>query len=618
MSRLDRLILELKGAGGEALIFTTGRALQSLVQGKMIPSPNQPATTSDIVGLFLEIVPPDQAFELEGDCELRFPYQVQGGPCTQATVDRKGDVVFAQVRLVADAPAPAPAPAASAPALVSSEPGWDFFGDEAPPLTAGADLGSARDLELPEGLPPLELDLPGDAPEPPAAPASPDLESDPGPAPAKTAARTLEDGVASAGAPAAPKAAAAAASPAPAPAPTAPGAARIQSSGRGLRSLLGLLRAQGGSDIHIAAECAPRMRVRGELVEIDQPPLSSAEIEALFQSTLNREQRQVFDKERSVDFSLELAGLGRFRGNAYRERKGVDLVLRAVPVQIPNLSSLGLPPSVEKLTQYPNGLILVTGPAGCGKSTTQAAIVDRINETWHDHIITIEDPIEFIHPQKNCLVNQREVGTHVRDFAEALRSALREDPDVILIGELRDLETIQLAITAAETGHLVIGTLHTVDAARTVNRLVDVFPSGQKAQIRSMVSESLRGIISQRLINSADGKGRVAAFEVLITDRSISNLIREGKVYQIPNLLKVGKAKGMISMDDAIIDLVKQGKADPTAAQEAMEKPDELEKALKKPAPAAAPSKPGAKPAPETPAAASVRLPRGIGGGGSR
>ena len=291
-----------------------------------------------------------------------------------------------------------------------------------------------------------------------------------------------------------------------------------------------------------------------------------------------------------MDFSLDLPGLGRFRANAYEQRKGLDLVLRAIPAQVPTLASLGLPASVAKLTEFPNGLILVTGPSGCGKSSTQAAIIDRINETWHDHIITVEDPIEFVHPAKSCLVNQREVGTHVRSFAEALRSALREDPDVILVGELRDLETIQLAITAAETGHLVVGTLHTIDAAHTIDRLIDVFPGQQKVQIRTMVSESLRGVISQKLLPTADQKGRVAAFEVLLADRSVANLIREGKTFQIPNILRVGKAKGMCAMDDSIIELVRTKRVLPQVALEEMERPGELQKLLdaaRRPPPAA-------------------------------
>ncbi|MGC4114390.1 MAG: type IV pilus twitching motility protein PilT [Myxococcales bacterium] len=354
-----------------------------------------------------------------------------------------------------------------------------------------------------------------------------------------------------------------------------------------------------GSDLHLAPGSPPRIRVRGELVGVGDTLLTPTDLEAMFEQVLDADQKQRWKKDFALDFSLDVLGIGRFRANAFRQRKGLNLVFRSIAPRIPTLAELGLPPAAERLTTFPNGLILVTGPAGCGKSTTQAAIVDRINETWHDHVITVEDPIEFVHPVKHCLVNQREVGTHVRTFAEALRSALREDPDVILVGELRDLETIQLAITAAETGHLVLGTLHTIDAARTVDRLVDVFPGEQKLQMRSMVSESLRGVISQRLLPAAEGNGRVAAFELLLSDRSISNLIREGKTFQIANILKTSKAKGMVAMDDSIIALARARKITVEVALQNMERPEDLTKLLKQLGPTGflappGPARPGA------------------------
>lgn len=312
----------------------------------------------------------------------------------------------------------------------------------------------------------------------------------------------------------------------------------------------------------------------------------------MIEAVLDPPQRQRFAAELALDFSFHLPGVARFRAHACQERKGPRLVFRAIGNRIPTLEELGLPRAAESLTQFPNGLILVTGPAGCGKTTTQAALIDRVNTTWKDHVITVEDPVEYVHPLKGCLVNQREVGRHVRTFAEALKSALREDPDVILIGELRDLETIQLAITAAETGHLVLGTLHTIDAARTVDRLIDVFPGRQKIQIRGMVSESLRGVISQQLIPTADGRGRVAAFELMLTDRPIANLIREGKTFQLPNAIRLGRSRGMCAMDDSILELITRGLITPAAGLEHASNPEALRKSIDANRPPTAPASP--------------------------
>jgi twitching motility protein PilT len=495
------------------------------------------------------------------------------------------------------------------------------------------DFGTGRDFEMGGAAEePLELDV-GDH-SVPAAPAGGSLPAHPvsreAPAPSAGSLRPAaaagapsgwadDDELMPANGPSAP--------PAPAPkrnaptppdrrpvAPAAPAPAAVLASapahatgggnlGSTLPRMLQALVDNGGSDLHLAPGSPPRIRIRGELVGMGDALLTSGELEQMYEHVLDPEQKERWKKEFALDFSLDVPGLGRFRANVFRQRKGINLVFRAISPKVPTLAELGLPPAAEKLTTFPNGLILVTGPAGCGKSTTQAAIVDRINETWHDHVITVEDPIEFVHPVKNCLVNQREVGTHVRTFAEALRSALREDPDVILVGELRDLETIQLAITAAETGHLVLGTLHTIDSARTVDRLIDVFPGEQKLQMRSMVSESLRGVISQRLLPLAEGNGRVAAFELLLADRSISNLIREGKTFQIPNILKTGKAKGMVSMDDSVIALVKAKKITVEVALQNMERPEELTKLLK----AAGPQRPGAGPGGAAAAAAAAK-----------
>jgi twitching motility protein PilT len=258
-----------------------------------------------------------------------------------------------------------------------------------------------------------------------------------------------------------------------------------------------------------------------------------------------------------VDFAYTLPGVGRFRSNAYRQQRGLDAVFRAIPPIPPTLEQLGLPASLSRFANFHQGMVLLTGPAGCGKSSTLAALVNIINQERHDHIITIEDPIEYIHASKGCVVNQRQVGPHTGSFARALRAALREDPDIIAIGELRDLETISLALTAAETGHLVLATLHTNNAIRTVNRILGVFPPNQQEQIRTMVSESLRAVVSQRLVTRADGNGRVPALEVLVANKAVGNLIRENKTFQIRSVLQTGAAHGMCLLDASLADLVK-------------------------------------------------------------
>jgi twitching motility protein PilT len=332
------------------------------------------------------------------------------------------------------------------------------------------------------------------------------------------------------------------------------------------------------SDLHLAVGSPPLVRVHGQLIKMKHDSVSFKENSEMIFEIMNDEQRRLFTEHKDIDFSYEIPGVGRFRANAFLQRKGVDIAFRIIPNRIPTLKELGFSLAVEKLTHYPNGIILVTGPAGSGKSTTQAALIDHINKIRKEHIITIEDPIEFVHQNIKCLVNQREVGRDTKSFSRALKSALREDPDIILVGEMRDLETISLAITAAETGHLVIGTLHTISAAKTVDRIIDIFPGTQKAQIAIMVSESLRGIISQQLIRTKDGAGRIAATEIMIADRAISNLIRDGKTYQIPNAMQMGSEKGMVLMDEALLRLYQKGKITLEAAYESTDSPEDLRK----------------------------------------
>ncbi|GIX48243.1 MAG: twitching motility protein PilT [Candidatus Tectimicrobiota bacterium] len=321
----------------------------------------------------------------------------------------------------------------------------------------------------------------------------------------------------------------------------------------------------GASDLHLRVGMPPRIRVHGQL-----RPLPGAEApwhdgQGLLE-LLDAEQRQRFQAGHELDCAYEIPGVARFRVNVLRQRNTIGAVFRVIPSHIRPLEELGLPPVVFELARLEQGLVLVTGPTGCGKSTTLAAIIDYINRESHKHIVTIEDPIEFVHSNKKSLITQREVGRDTLSFAAAVRAVLREDPDIILIGELRDLETISLAITAAETGHLVFGTLHTRTAASTVDRLIDVFPPAQQGQIRTMLAETLKGVIAQQLLLRADGQGRLPAVEILIGTPAVANLIRDGKTYQIPSVIQTGRREGMQTMDQAILELLRQKRITPQEA----------------------------------------------------
>jgi twitching motility protein PilT len=323
---------------------------------------------------------------------------------------------------------------------------------------------------------------------------------------------------------------------------------------------LKLLVEQGGSDLHLTVGSPPVMRVHGHLQRIKFRELSNADLEALVYEIMEEEWRISFVAEQDYDFAYEVEGLARFRANVFWQRKGLGCVLRTIPEKILSAEDLGLPDAVRRLTMLTKGLVLVTGPTGSGKSTTLAAMVDLINETRTDHILTIEDPIEFVHPNKKSLINQREVRTNTKSFSNALRAALREDPDVILVGEMRDRETIELGITAAETGHLVFGTLHTNSAPKTVDRIIDVFPADEQEQIRSMLGESLKGVIAQVLLRHKDGKSRMAAMEIMVGTPAIGNLIRENKIHQIPSIIQTGKKDGMQLLDQHILEFMMSGK----------------------------------------------------------
>ena len=312
------------------------------------------------------------------------------------------------------------------------------------------------------------------------------------------------------------------------------------------------------SDLHLSAGVPPIIRVDGDVKRINMPALSHKEVHSMIYDIMNDKQRKAFEEYFETDFSFEIPDLARFRVNAFNQSRGAGAVFRTIPTEILTLEQLGAPKIFKDISMYPRGIVLVTGPTGSGKSTTLAAMVDHVNDNRPDHILTIEDPIEFVHESRRSLINQREVHRDTLGFAEALRSALREDPDVILVGEMRDLETIRLALTAAETGHLVFGTLHTSSAAKTIDRVVDVFPAGEKDMVRSMLSESLRAVISQTLLKK-NGGGRVAAHEIMIGTAAIRNLIREGKIAQMYSAIQTGQASGMQTLDQCLQDLLTKG-----------------------------------------------------------
>lgn len=325
--------------------------------------------------------------------------------------------------------------------------------------------------------------------------------------------------------------------------------------------LFKLMTEQGASDLHLASGAPPYLRIHGSMVPLNYRELSSQDVQGLIFEILSEKQKRSFVEKWELDCAYTLQGIGRFRCNVFMQRKGLGAVFRVIPEKILSAQELGLPPGVMDMIDCDKGLILVTGPTGSGKSTTLAALIHHINMTRDSHIITVEDPIEFVHQNIKCLINQREVGSHTKSFANALKAALREDPDILLVGELRDLETISLALTAAETGHVVFGTLHTNSAAKTIDRIIDVFPAGQQAQIRTMLAESLRGVVAQTLFPRADGQGRVAAYEIMRNTKAISNLIREGKVHQIPSAIQTaGNQTGMVLFEKYIDDLVRRGK----------------------------------------------------------
>jgi twitching motility protein PilT len=342
--------------------------------------------------------------------------------------------------------------------------------------------------------------------------------------------------------------------------------AHFDGSDRARAMLDALLRAmveKGASDLHLRCGEPPILRLHGEMARLDEPPLEPLWLDAMLRSIMPERNRREYSESNDTDYAYELEGIARFRANALKDRRGPAAVFRQIPATVVTVEQMGITPEVQKLCQLNKGLVLVTGPTGSGKSTTLCSLIDLVNRSRSDHVITIEDPIEFVHPNKRCIITQRQVGVHTGSFKSALRAALREDPDIILVGELRDLETVSIAIETAETGHLVFGTLHTTTAAGTIDRIIDQFPADRQSQIRVMLAESLKGVISQTLCKKIGG-GRVAAREVLLSITAVTNLIREGKTFQIPTVMQTSKRLGMVTLQDALLELVDGGLIEPT------------------------------------------------------
>ena len=341
--------------------------------------------------------------------------------------------------------------------------------------------------------------------------------------------------------------------------------------------LLGKLLEMNGSDLHLTAGTPPTVRVHGELERLqDYPMLSPRALQGMIYAILPQKMRERFEQELELDMSYSLPGRARFRVNVYMQRDAVGAVFRVIPFEIKGLDELGLPPVCADLARFPRGFVVVTGPTGSGKSTSLAAMIDAINSEREEHIMTVEDPIEFLHSHKKCIVNQREIGSDATTFADGLKAALRQDPDVILVGEMRDMETIGTALTAAETGHLVFATLHTQDAPQTVDRIIDVFPPAQQGQVRAQLAIGLQGIVTQTLVPTADGEGRCVAAEVLVPTAGVRNLIREGKIHQIYSLIQTGASHGMQTMDASLAGLVRAGKITMKMAESRSSQPAEL------------------------------------------
>jgi twitching motility protein PilT len=501
MPQLDRLLSVMVSNRAEALRLVENELASLVKDGATVPLTKQALGATQLLGLLREIAPPDALRRLDEGTSAEFEY-------------RSNDGVFS--------------------ARATNEGGkWTAA------ITAGVNGGT-----------------------PVAMPAIPSGAGRPTPSVAASRVVHAPSPVATPIATVAPVA-----TPASAPAATPIVKVGEDSTARmAMDNLLRQLVEQGGSDLHLRCSEPPILRRHGEMVRLpDEPPLDDATLMRMLTVIMPERNRTEYAETNDTDFAYEIAGLARFRANAFRERKGAGAVLRVIPAKVVSAEELGITTEVQALCQLTKGLVLVTGPTGSGKSTTLCALIDLINRTRTDHVITIEDPIEFVHQNKRCVITQRQVGVHTGSFKHALRAALREDPDIVLVGELRDLETASIAIETAETGHLVFGTLHTTTAPSTIDRLVDQFPADRQEQIRVMLSESLKGVISQVLCKKIGG-GRVAAREILLSTNAISNLIREAKTFQITSVMQTSRRGGMCTLNDALIELVDAGQVEPKEA----------------------------------------------------
>jgi twitching motility protein PilT len=539
MRRLDFYVQHMLKQSAQSIVMRSGEPVEFRFGGGKQRRSNQPISHKQLVQLVREVASPETLDELRRNGRARFAPDGSEPP-VQVVVDATGGELWRVLISTEGAAEEEHAPSREAPAELP-EHGEDW--DAALPAEHEAfGGGTARSV-----LPPDEHDrgrrVPGgNAPPPPPEPArSPRAMPQPMRGPA--AAPAIPP----------PKAPPAPQKPPPAPARAAPSQGELR-----LQRYLRVMMQMRASDLHLSTGADPIARVDGEIRVIDGAagPLRNDDLLDMMQAIAPADVRKQYEDTNDADFAYEIEGIGRFRMNYFVDRRGPCMVARQIPIDVVSPEQLGIPPAVIDLCWLSKGLVLVTGPTGSGKSTTLASLVDFINRNRTDHIITIEDPIEYVHPNKRCLVNQRQVGVHTGSFSQALRAALREDPDVIVVGEMRDVETISIAIETAETGHLVFGTLHTTTAASTVDRIIDQFPAEEQGHIRSMLSESLRGVISQVLCKR-NGGGRAAAYEVLLATSAAQNLIREGKTFQIKSLMQTGRAQGMQAMNDHLFDLVR-------------------------------------------------------------
>ena len=515
-AKLDPFVDVLLREHGDQLYLLPDEPVTLVKDGKPRKVSKQPLTDQHIYALLVEVAPSESADHIDNGTETEFEYIADRGMVRVRIVPEMGRLTAvvspkersAPAEAVAAAPpAPAPAPAAQrAPAAAA--------GAAAP---AGSKPPRGAASTAPAAAPP-----PVEAPAPRSAAAPPGLPADFAAAQYQAAERTLGD-------------------------------------------LLRALVQSKSSDLHLRVGEPPLFRTHGEMARQSAGPVTTQQLELMLLAIMPERNRTEWKDTGDSDFAYEIAGLARFRVNAARDRKGPLAVFRVIPAQVVSVEQLGITKEVQQLCFLTKGLVLVTGPTGSGKSTTLCALVDLVNRMRTDHIITIEDPIEFVHENKKCLITQRQVGVHTDSFRSALRAALREDPDIVLVGEMRDLETVAIAIETAETGHLVFGTLHTTTASSTVDRMIDQFPADRQSQIRVMLSESLKGVISQTLCKRVSG-GRVAAREILLTTPAVSNLIREGKTFQIPSIMQTSKQLGMVTLNDALIDLVEKKEISPDEA----------------------------------------------------